>query len=82
MSSELRVGVRPRSKSGRFTGHHDQWIMKFTGHNCVCLSLFCFPHLIILKKMLTFLVRIPRKTCVCRCAVNDNICQAEKFICQ
>ena len=27
------IGSRPRNKSGRYTGHYDQWITKFTGHS-------------------------------------------------
>ena len=42
-------GTRPQNKSGRYTGHYDQWITKFTGHSGIyaghCHSLASFPPL-------------------------------------
>jgi hypothetical protein len=29
----MAPGIRPRNKSGRYTGHYDRWITKFTGHS-------------------------------------------------
>jgi hypothetical protein len=42
--------VRPRNKSGRYSGHYDRWITKFTGHSGIyaghCHSFTSFsPHL-------------------------------------
>ena len=41
---------RPRNKSGRYTGHYDRWITKFTSHSGIYAghchsSASFFPHL-------------------------------------
>jgi hypothetical protein len=64
------VPTRPRNKSGRYTGHYDRWITKFTGHSgiyaghCHSFISFFFPLIFRVTRTVT-LETIVCSNCIC-----------------